>query len=203
MRDDLGHVVIDRPRYGSRQPNKATRERVSACDTEAYDVYGQDNGWRRAMHIGCGRGFRNQGKLDGKELSDRLSPLRRLLYGALGQRVDDLRSALAARLPRGREPFRHVLEVHFEGWLSHEGVADWRYTPFIVDDHGQLQRNVAWDNRVKRTRKRKRLTQRDRELKAKPQLSEHERRVCCIRALHEHKRKERDRVRRTSSVPPT
>lgn len=147
MRADFGKVVIERPRIGHGNQNRPTRYRLSPKEIASVEQYDEEDwglGTRRPMSMFSDRLAPYYGKSCGwgKQFSDLLGPLRKLLHSSIGRSVNTVRSELTAVLGNKSEPQRHVLTVHFEDYF-HPDKFRYGGSPlregFYEDAQGRIQ----------------------------------------------------------------
>ena len=104
MRSDMSKVVIERPRYGHKDPSKKTGKRIHRYDPG--DEY-EDLPQREPASKGRGT----------KEFTDFLNPLERFLRSNVGRPWDKVYSELCAHLDRRKTTGRHVFQ-HLEDFVE-------------------------------------------------------------------------------------
>jgi hypothetical protein len=146
MRDDMFKVIVERPRWGSRQRSVKLR-------------YDRDVDRKQ---IGLRRHVTTRPKL-GKSLNENLAPLLRFLQRRIGRRWDDVYSEICAALDTGSTVKMHVRE-HLDdfvvvrisygrkGELIHDGrvlrpergYLRWHGTELYVDPDDGILKDRVW-----------------------------------------------------------
>lgn len=107
MRNDMGRVVIERPRRGSSNPSlKARRVGKIYRDEEGYDYDGPGrvpNSNR--MHAIYPR-------IGDKDFTDVLGPIEGYLRASIGRKWDDIYSEISHHLGSGAWPVQHIVRDH-------------------------------------------------------------------------------------------
>ncbi len=110
MRADMGKVLVERPRLGSRdgsRPKKGYRKRLQ----KAFDS-GDPLPVREGMKVRCGRG---------KHFNEHLGPLRRFLNSNVGRPWDKIYSEICKHVDRGNVVQKHIL-THLFGYVIRDVI---------------------------------------------------------------------------------
>jgi len=107
MRHDMGKIITERPRYGSRTRNLKTRMSIKwkgnddeyNIPSRASNSAGRQYGW------------------DKREFSDVLGPLKRYIYKQIGRKWDDVYSEMCQVLDKRKVTHSHVFD-HVYAWVS-------------------------------------------------------------------------------------
>lgn len=98
MRPDMKKVVVERPRWGSRQRNRKFGARLKYVPDHDYDEQPKKP-----------RGFESYG-VRGKEFTDVLGPLQRFLEKNVGRPWNDVYSEMCACLDKRKATGKHIFD---------------------------------------------------------------------------------------------
>src|SRR5579872_1933290 len=119
MRSDMKKVVVERPRWGSRQRNRKFGARLRYIEDHDYD--------EQPKRASISESYRN-GK--GKEFTDVLGPLKKFLRRRVGMRWNDIYSEMCVGLDKRKVTGKHVFD-HVKGMVElncYEGADGKMYT---------------------------------------------------------------------------
>lgn len=145
MRSDIKYLLCERERVGSSHPSLKWAKRLNPdCDYEDYD-----SGPCRASSA---RNWQKGNGLDHKTLNENLNPLYRFLKTSVGRPWNDVYSEIRAQIDPRRANGFHVLQ-HVGWYVNLTFDIEDRYTHFVVDGEGKLQRGPASVRSSRRKRK--------------------------------------------------
>jgi hypothetical protein len=114
MREDMGKVVVERPRRGSRERNIKTRMRFRGANVDYDDV--DEN--VPTVKIGHKLAKSQQLGYDGKQLNEHLEPLKRFIISNCGRPWDKVYSEISQVCPVNSVLGHHIIIDHLFSYVD-------------------------------------------------------------------------------------